>query len=63
MCHWVLCSELETQIIVGANQNYFPKEVKEELLEQLDHESRMLMNMIKSLDSSLRLTINDKRIM
>ena len=43
------CSELETQIIVGANQGYYSKEIEEELLELLDHESRMIMNMVKAV--------------
>jgi four helix bundle protein len=48
------CSELETQIIVGAEQCYYSKESKDKLLEQLDHESRMLMNMIKAVSGSLK---------
>jgi len=47
------CAELETQIIVSFSQSYLPKNIKEELLEILDHESRMLMNMIKSVSRSL----------
>ncbi len=47
------CAELETQIIVSLNQKYLFKKDSEELLEQLDHESRMLMNMIKSVSRSL----------
>ncbi len=47
------CAELETQIIVGANQGYYSKEIEEKLLELLDHESRMIMNMIKSVSKTL----------
>ena len=47
------CSELETQIIVGARQCYYSKEIKDKLLEQLDHESRMIMNMIKAVSRIL----------
>ena len=48
------CSELETQIIVGAGQGYYSKEIEDKLLEQLDHESRMIMNMIKAVSGSLK---------
>ena len=47
------CAELETQIIVGLNQNLLIKEDSEKLLEHLDHEARMLMNMVKSVSKSL----------
>ena len=47
------CSELETQIMVGAEQSYYSKEIKDKLLEQLDHESRMIMSMIKSVSRAL----------
>lgn len=47
------CSELETQIIVGSDQGYYSKEIKESLLEKLDHESRMIMNMIKAVSRAV----------
>ena len=47
------CAELETQIIIGFNQGYYTKEIKESLLEKLDHESRMIMNMIKAVSRAL----------
>jgi four helix bundle protein len=47
------CAELETQIIVSLNQKYLSKKDSEELSEQLDHESRMLMNMIKAVSRFL----------
>jgi len=55
------CSELETQIIVGAEQRYYLKETKDKLLEKLDHESRMIMNMIKAVSGSLKYTNYDGR--
>jgi len=47
------CSELETQIIVGADQHYYSEDVKDKLLEQLNHESRMIMSMIKAVSRTL----------
>ncbi len=47
------CSELETQVTVGAEQGYYTAEVKDRLLEQLDHESRMIMNMTKAVSKAL----------
>lgn len=46
------CAELETQTIVSCNRDYVSKKVSDELLECLDHESRMLMNMIKAVNRS-----------
>jgi len=50
-CHVALgsCAELETQTIIAQRRSYAPSERFEELLERLDHESRMLMNLIKRL--------------
>lgn len=45
------CAELETQLIVAHNRRYVPDEDNRKLEEYLDHESRMLMNLIKSLNS------------
>ncbi|MBN2453483.1 MAG: four helix bundle protein [Candidatus Omnitrophica bacterium] len=61
------CAELETQMIVSFNRKYVVKRDYENLLELIDHESRMLMNMIKSIDRSLksytlRTTINEQRV-
>lgn len=44
------CAELETQLIVAHNRRYVPDEDTGRLEEYLDHESRMLMNLIKSLN-------------
>lgn len=46
------CAELETQVLVSFNCGYAPQKSRDELLESLDHESRMLMNMIKSINRS-----------
>ena len=43
------CAELETQLIIALRRNYVSAELNERLTEHLDHESRMLMNLIKSL--------------
>jgi len=47
------CAELETQIIVSLEQRYIAKDIYDELAEKLDHESRMLMNFIKSISRTL----------
>lgn len=43
------CAELETQSIISQRRNYIQKNIALQLTETLDHESRMLMNLIKSL--------------
>jgi len=43
------CAELETQLIIAQRRNYVSSEAFSELEDYLDHESRMLMNLIKSL--------------
>ena len=43
------CAELETQIEVSCELGYLEKTVRDGLLEKLDHESRMLRNLIKRL--------------
>jgi four helix bundle protein len=58
------CAELETQCIVSYEQRYIRKDTRDALLEEIDHESRMLMNMIKSVTDYERRTTSDKsRIM
>ena len=42
-------AELETQIIIAKRRSYLSEEEFIKLEEYLDHESRMLMNLIKSL--------------
>jgi len=44
------CAELETQIEVAAELKYIDEQRKSSLLEKLDHESRMIRNLIKKLD-------------
>ncbi len=43
------CSELETHLIIAKRRNYIANGIADKLEEFLDHESRMLMNLIKSL--------------
>ena len=47
------CAELETQVMISFNQGFLAKDIKETILEEIDHESRMLMNMIKAISRSL----------
>ena len=46
------CAELETLIEIAANLKYINEQKKTFLLEKLDHESRMLSNLIKKLNQS-----------
>ena len=43
------CSELDTQLIISARRKYISKNKLDELQEYIDHESRMIMNLIKKL--------------
>lgn len=43
------CAELETQIEIAAELKYIDEQIRTFLLEKLDHESRMLRNLIKTL--------------
>jgi len=43
------CAELETQIEISTDLTYISTEEKDKLLEKLDHQSRMLRNLIKKL--------------
>jgi len=43
------CAELETQIEIAAELKYLAAEAKGALLEKLDHETRMLRNLVKKL--------------
>ena len=43
------CAELETEIEVSDDLGYVDRSTRDRLLEQLDHESRMLRNLIKRL--------------
>lgn len=44
------CAELETQIEIASELEYVNGIQKKELLDKIDHESRMLTNLIKKLD-------------
>ena len=46
------CAELETQLEVSCELGFLKLEASEELLEKLNHESRMLRNLIKKLTLS-----------
>ena len=43
------CAELETQIEIAVELKYINEQQKNFLLEKIDHESRMLRNLIKKL--------------
>ena len=43
------CAELETHLIIAERRVYIARQELEGLQEELDHESRMLMNLIKAL--------------
>ena len=43
------CAELETQIEVSLLLEYIGQSVRDKTIEKLDHESRMLRNLIKRL--------------
>jgi len=44
------CAELETQTEIAAELEYLGPDAKVALLEKLDHESRMIRNLVKRLD-------------
>jgi four helix bundle protein len=44
------CAELETQSIIANRRKYMTKEELDDLSENLNHESRMLMNLINALE-------------
>jgi len=43
------CAELETQLIISHKRNYVTKKDLEFLAEEINHESRMIMSLIKRL--------------
>ncbi|MHC4560917.1 MAG: four helix bundle protein [Planctomycetota bacterium] len=43
------CAELDTQLIISHRRNYITKEELEELTEDINHESRMLVNLINKI--------------
>jgi four helix bundle protein len=44
------CAELETQIEIAVELKYIGDERRSVLLEEIDHESRMLRNLVKKLN-------------
>jgi four helix bundle protein len=48
------CAELNTQLIIAHRRNYITDTESLELQENLDHESRMIMNLIKSLSKNVK---------
>ena len=44
------CAELETQIEIAAELKYINEENKKNILEKINHESRMIANLIKKLN-------------
>ena len=45
------CGELETQVEVSSDLGYLDAAARSQLLEVLDHESRMLRNLVKKLSA------------
>jgi len=45
------CAELETQVEVSVNLGYITQDARDKTTEKLDHEARMLRNLIKRLNS------------
>ena len=43
------CAELETQLVISYRRKYISQKKLEDLQESMDHENRMIMNLIKSL--------------
>lgn len=48
------CAELDTQLIIAYRRSYTPQEEVLSFQEDLDHESRMIMNLIKSLNKNAK---------
>src|SRR4030042_1284291 len=47
------CAELDTQSIIANRRKYITKQELDDLAEDLNHESRMLVNLINTLDRPL----------
>jgi four helix bundle protein len=45
------CGELETQVELSSDLGFLDIRIRERLLEELDHESRMLRNLVKKLSA------------
>lgn len=48
------CAELDTQLVIAHRRNYITDAKSLELQENIDHESRMIMNLIKSLTKNVK---------
>ena len=48
------CAELDTHLIIATRRNYATNAQSTGLQEDLDHESRMIMNLIKSLSKNAK---------
>ena len=48
------CAELDTQLVITRRRNYVTEAEYLELQKNLDHESRMIMNLIKSLSKNVK---------
>ena len=48
------CAELDTQLIIVNRRNYAAQTEVLNIQEELDHESRMIMNLIKSLSKNVK---------
>lgn len=46
------CAELETQLEIAGELGYLASDAKATLLEMLDHESRMIRNLVKRLNQA-----------
>ncbi len=47
------CAELETQLIIANRRNYIEKEQLNGIIEELSHESKMIMSLIKRIKESI----------
>lgn len=56
------CGELQTQTEIAFELKYMTDRNKEKLLEQIDHESKMLRNQIKKLENSSFYTSPEPRV-
>jgi four helix bundle protein len=48
------CAELDTQLVITHRRNYITRTEVLSLQEDLDHKSRMIMNLIKSLSKNVK---------
>ena len=45
------CAELETQVEISWDLKYIDQQMKDVLLDKIDHESKMITNLIKKINS------------